>query len=85
MEKKKLELRAQAVEDEFKNKEDAAEAGADPDMLGYTEGQAMPGQKFDNKTRMSVRNLRYVCVTFALALSFCELVCVCVCVQVFGE
>lgn len=54
VEKKNLEMRAQAVEDEFRQEEETDE------LRGYTEDVSMPGQKFDAKNRQSIRNLRCV-------------------------
>jgi hypothetical protein len=53
VEKRKLELKAAAVEDEFRQEEETDE------LRGYTEDVSMPGQKFDAKNRQSIRNLRY--------------------------
>jgi hypothetical protein len=47
-------MKAQAVEDEFRQEEEADE------LRGYTEDVSMPGQKFDAKNRQSIRNLRCV-------------------------
>ncbi|KNC82086.1 hypothetical protein SARC_05615 [Sphaeroforma arctica JP610] len=62
VDKMKLEIKAKEVADEMtqKNVVDDEDAEIDPDseMIGYTEGASMPGQAYDAKKRITVRNLR---------------------------
>eukprot|EP01134_Creolimax_fragrantissima_P001950 CFRG1950T1 len=59
----KLDIKAKEVADEMKqttgdDDEDDVQMEPDSEMIGYTEGASMPGQTFDAKKRITVRNLR---------------------------